>query len=120
MDLEDKKKTKKSRKKKENEKLKEEEILEKQRQDQLIGQLKAAEARKRLRDAKLKAKEMQQKELEQLIMCQPTALRAVRLEALLSTDTETKASPDSLTILQRRRIQQLMSERANIPIARTH
>ncbi|XP_071143144.1 uncharacterized protein [Mytilus edulis] len=61
----------------------EEDISERDKHAKLIGQLKAAEARNRLRIMRLRYQANRAQEISHLISCQPTALKAVRLQALV-------------------------------------
>ncbi|PAA79833.1 hypothetical protein BOX15_Mlig018747g2 [Macrostomum lignano] len=65
--------------------------IDKQQYEILIGQLKAAEARNRLRIMRMRYENVLEREVNHLISCQPTALRAVRLEAILPTRSSAKA-----------------------------
>lgn len=59
------------------------EVIEKERNSRLVGQLKAAEARSRLRIMRLRYQANKAEEIAHLISCQPVALKAVRLQALV-------------------------------------
>jgi len=70
-------------------KLLEQQRLEKARHDELIGQLKAAEARNRSKLLQQRREKLKRDELDYLISSQPTAAAAVRLEALMPPNQET-------------------------------
>ena len=61
----------------------EDDRMERDKHAKLIGQLKAAEARNRLRIMRLRYQANRAQEISHLISCQPTALKAVRLQALV-------------------------------------
>ncbi|KAK3697762.1 hypothetical protein QZH41_011998, partial [Actinostola sp. cb2023] len=65
-----------------------EDELEEDKHIKLIGQLKAAEARNRLRLMRLRYDNNRASEVNHLISCQPTALKAVRLQSLVPPHTE--------------------------------
>ncbi|RMZ96840.1 LKAAEAR1 isoform X2 [Brachionus plicatilis] len=93
--------------------------LEKERHDKLIGQLKAAEARNRNRILKLKYFNAKQDEIEHIIESQPTALKAVRLEAFLPPVRSKKVNvPDSLNPIERRKLEAIIDDDTNEVINR--
>ncbi|KAJ8265257.1 hypothetical protein COCON_G00143560 [Conger conger] len=95
-----------------------EEDLEKKRQDTLIGQLKAAEARNRVRHMRLRYQNRRAQEINVMIACQPTALKAVRLEMLLPTKVSQLSSFDSLDRLERRRVEEILEDVKGLTINR--
>ncbi|XP_013394044.2 protein LKAAEAR1-like, partial [Lingula anatina] len=88
----------------------EEVIIEKDKHAKLIGQLKAAEARNRLRIMRLRYSANRAQEINHLISCQPTAIKAVRLQALVPSSAERKDKGDRLDKLQRHRIESLLED----------
>ncbi|XP_064154143.1 protein LKAAEAR1-like [Anguilla rostrata] len=94
------------------------EDLEKKRQDTLIGQLKAAEARNRIRHMRLRYQNRRAQEINLMIACQPTALKAVRLEMLLPTKVSQLRGCDSLDRLERRRIEEILEDEKGLTINR--
>ncbi|XP_025092540.1 protein LKAAEAR1-like [Pomacea canaliculata] len=80
----------------------------------LIGQLKAAEARNRLRIMRLRYQANKAQEIGHLIACQPVALKAVRLQALLPHCPEKKSRPDDLTKSERHRVESLVEDGAGL------
>ncbi|KAJ8370737.1 hypothetical protein SKAU_G00107650 [Synaphobranchus kaupii] len=103
---------------KKNQETAEKEDLEKKRQDTLIGQLKAAEARNRIRLMRLRYQNKRAQEINLMIACQPTALKAVRLEMLLPTKVSQLSSCDSLDRLERRRIEEILEDEKGLTINR--
>lgn len=88
----------------------EEEVLEKDKHAKLIGQLKAAEARNRLRIMRLRYQSSRAQEISHLIACQPTALKAVRLQALVPSYPNMKNKGDPLDKLDRERVELLLED----------
>merc|ERR1712117_795456 len=84
--------------------------LEREKQEILIGQLKAAEARNRLKAMKTKYYHYRAEDVNHLITTQPTALTAVKLECLLPAKEEEIHMRDSLNRLKRRRVEQLLTD----------
>ncbi|KAG2461795.1 LKAM1 protein, partial [Polypterus senegalus] len=68
--------------------------------ENLIGQLKAAEARNRIRLMRLKYQSFRVEEVNHFISCQPTAQRALRLELLLPRKIDTSSPGDTLDTLE--------------------
>lgn len=87
-----------------------EELSEKDKHEKLIGQLKAAEARNRLRIMRLRYQSSRAQEISHLIACQPTALKAVRLQALIPSYPDTKDKGDTLDKLDRERVECLLED----------
>ena len=81
---------------KEEEGLTFDEVDEKDKHEKLIGQLKAAEARNRIRIMRLRYEANRGQEINHLISCQPTARKAVRLQALIPVKHEDRSQGDKL------------------------
>ncbi|KAJ8408948.1 hypothetical protein AAFF_G00239690 [Aldrovandia affinis] len=96
----------------------EKEDLEKKQRDTLMGQLKAAEARNRIRLMRLRYQTTRAQEINLMIACQPTALKAVRLEILLPTKVVKLSSHDSLDRLERSRIEEILEDEKGLTINR--
>lgn len=93
--------------------------FERERHERLIGQLKAAEARNRTRIMKMRYFHSKQDEIDHLIESQPTATKAVRLEAFLPPVKQEKLKVDStLTPIQRRRLEGLIDDNMNSLVER--
>lgn len=93
--------------------------FERERHERLIGQLKAAEARNRTRIMKMRYFHSKQDEIDHLIESQPTANKAVRLEAFLPAVKQDKLKVDSnLTPIQRRRLERLIDDTTNSLVER--
>ncbi|CAF0836953.1 unnamed protein product [Brachionus calyciflorus] len=93
--------------------------IEKDRHDRLIGQLKAAEARNRNRILKMKYFNAKQDEIDHIIESQPTAIKAVRLEAFLPpVRTKKQVVSDKLNPIERRRLEAIIDDDANSLIGR--
>lgn len=93
--------------------------FERERHERLIGQLKAAEARNRTRIMKMRYFHSKQDEIDHLIESQPTATKAVRLEAFLPPVKQEKVKLDStLTPIQRRRLERLIDDTNNSLVER--
>lgn len=86
------------------------ERVEKDKHITLIGQLKAAEARNRLRITRLRFQANRGQEINHLISCQPTALNAVRLEALLPITSAKYDKKDAMDQLDRERCELLIQD----------
>ncbi|XP_070534782.1 protein LKAAEAR1-like [Ptychodera flava] len=95
-----------------------EEQLDKEKHSQLIGQLKAAEARNRLRVMRLRYQANRAEEVKHLIACQPTSLKAVRLQALVPPYQESVSSGDALDSLQRERVETILEDEMGITVNR--
>ncbi|CAM9422710.1 unnamed protein product [Lampetra fluviatilis] len=90
-----------------------------ERQARLIGQLKAAEARARIRALRLHYQRIRANEINHLVASQPTATKAMRLEALLPTKPSSPEPPDPLDKLQRFRIEQILEDEQGLTTKRT-
>ncbi|XP_059177841.1 protein LKAAEAR1-like isoform X3 [Physella acuta] len=90
--------------------LNEKEAEEKEKHAKLIGQLKAAEARNRLRVMRLRYQANRAQEISHLIACQPVALKAVRLQALVPPHAEIKEKGDLLDKFSRQRVEALLKD----------
>ncbi|XP_033099441.1 protein LKAAEAR1-like isoform X2 [Anneissia japonica] len=86
--------------------------LEKEKHSQLIGQLKAAEARNRLRVIRLRYQTNRAQEVKHLISCQPTAIKAVRLQVLVPPYPDAESPGDNIDKLERKRIEELLEDEA--------
>jgi len=96
-----------------------EEIGEKDKHEKLIGQLKAAEARNRIRIMRLRYESNRAQEINHLISCQPTARKAVRLQALLPSKHDDRSQGDSMEKLQRVRVEALLEDSRGLITGRT-
>lgn len=96
----------------------EEERSEKDKHEKLIGQLKAAEARNRLRIMRLRYQSSRAQEISHLIACQPTALKAVRLQALIPAYPDIKDKGDALDKLDRERVEGLLEDTEGLLVNR--
>lgn len=103
-----------------NQDLPEEEIDERDKHAKLIGQLKAAEARNRLRIMRLRYQANRAQEISHLIACQPTALKAVRLQALVPAYPEREDRKDRLDKLERVRVERLLEDAQGLLTNRVH
>lgn len=95
------------------------EQTEREKHEKLIGQLKAAEARNRLRIMRLRYTANRGEEIQHLIGCQPTALKSVRLQALLPSDGEKSKRNDKLNKLERQRVENLLEDKMGLLTNRT-
>ncbi|XP_059836647.1 uncharacterized protein LOC132399842 isoform X1 [Hypanus sabinus] len=93
--------------------------LEKKKQQILIGQLKAAESHKKIQDMRFRYQTMRAEEINILISSQPTARKAIRLEALLPPYEEQINFKDTLNKLQRKRVEEIIGDEAGLTINRT-
>ncbi|XP_063712702.1 protein LKAAEAR1-like [Symsagittifera roscoffensis] len=84
--------------------------LEREKQEILIGQLKAAEARNRLKAMKSKYHHYRAEDVAHLITTQPTALASVKLECLLPAKEEDMNLKDPLNRLKRRRVERILDD----------
>ncbi|XP_067937694.1 protein LKAAEAR1-like [Watersipora subatra] len=91
-----------------------EELVEKRQHAQLIGQLKAAEARNRIRIMRLRYHANRGQEINHLISCQPSALKAVRLQALVPAKSDLTEHGDTLEKLSRDRVEALLNDNTNL------
>lgn len=96
-----------------------EEIGEKEKHEKLIGQLKAAEARNRIRIMRLRYESSRAQEINHLISCQPTARKAVRLQALLPSKHDDRSQGDSMEKLARVRVEALLEDTRGLITGRT-
>ncbi|XP_061169394.1 protein LKAAEAR1-like [Saccostrea echinata] len=103
-----------------NQDLPEEEYDERDKHAKLIGQLKAAEARNRLRIMRLRYQANRAQEISHLIACQPTALKAVRLQALVPAYPEREERKDRLDKLERVRVERLLEDTQGLLTNRIH
>lgn len=87
-----------------------EEELDREKHNKLIGQLKAAEARNRLRVMRLRYNGNRAEEIKHLIACQPTSLKAVRLQALVPPHPDNVKTGDNLDSMQRERVEMIISD----------
>ncbi|MEE6506316.1 hypothetical protein FKM82_007626 [Ascaphus truei] len=81
-----------------------------EKENVVVGQLKAAEARNRIRLMRFRFQCMRAQEINHLISCQPTARDAIRLEVLLPPMPDTVDLPDSLDRFQREHIEDLLKD----------
>jgi len=95
------------------------ELDEKDKHEKLIGQLKAAEARNRIRIMRLRYEANRAQEINHLTACQPTARKAVRMQALLPVRPEDRSQGDTLDKLSRQRVENLLEDAQGILISRT-
>ncbi|CAG5116166.1 unnamed protein product [Candidula unifasciata] len=84
--------------------------IERDKHIRIIGQLKAAEARNRIRTMRLRYEANKAQEISHLIACQPVALKAIRLEALVPPYTEVKEKTELLDKFQRQRVEALLED----------
>jgi len=97
----------------------EEIVDEKDKHEKLIGQLKAAEARNRIRIMRLRYEANKAQEVNHLIACQPTARKAVRLQALIPIRSEDRSQGDALDKLSRARCEALLDDSRGLITGRT-
>ncbi|KXJ12396.1 protein LKAAEAR1 [Exaiptasia diaphana] len=95
-----------------------EDQLEEDRHINLIGQLKAAEARNRLRLMRLRYDNNRASEVNHLISCQPTALKAVRLQSLVPPYTDKICIRDLLGKSERGRVNELLEDEIGLETER--
>jgi len=95
-----------------------EEEEERDKHAKLIGQLKAAEARNRLRIMRLRYQANRAQEISHLIACQPVALKAVRLQALVPPYLEMKDKGDKLDKFDRKRVEDLLEDSKGLIVNR--
>ncbi|KAM9250113.1 protein LKAAEAR1 [Dugong dugon] len=84
--------------------------LPEQRQNRLLGVLKAAEARGRVRALRLRYTRMRAEEISLLIQRQKSARAAIRLEMFLPPQLKPKRIPDPLDRQERRRVETILEE----------
>ncbi|XP_065063460.1 protein LKAAEAR1-like isoform X1 [Rhopilema esculentum] len=94
------------------------ELMEAQRHEQLIGQLKAAEARNRARLLRLRYEKNRADEVNHLISCQPTAIKAMRLQTLLPAYPKAIEVRDILGKDERMRIENLLADEKGLETGR--
>ncbi|KAI0228302.1 hypothetical protein LSAT2_021230 [Lamellibrachia satsuma] len=95
------------------------ELDELAKQEKLVGQLKAAEARNRIRIMRLRYENNKASEVNHLIASQPTARKAVRLQALLPVKPEDRTRGDIMDKLSRRRVETLLEDEDGLTTKRT-
>lgn len=81
-----------------------------EKHNQLIGQLKAAEARNRIRLLRIRYNNIRFSELEQMVAYQPTSLRAVRLQALVPQNNQVVLDKDEMHKNERQRIEEIIDD----------
>jgi len=91
---------------------------EKYRHDQLVGQLKAAEARNRVNLLRSKYYCKKGDEINRLITCQPTAIKAVRLQSLLPNRPARIKFHDVMEKDQRFRVEGLIEDELGLKTGR--
>ncbi|XP_057558136.1 protein LKAAEAR1 [Hippopotamus amphibius kiboko] len=84
-----------------------------QRQDRLLGVLKAAEARGRVRALRLRYARMRAEEISLLILRQKSARAAIRLELFLPPQLKPTRIPDPLDRQERRRVETILEEKVD-------
>ena len=87
---------------------------EKEKHARLIGQLKAAEARNRIRLMRLRYTGNKASEMNNLIACQPSAIKAVRLQCLVPPHPEKIVIRDLLGKDERSRVDVLLEDEQNL------
>ncbi|XP_027050633.1 protein LKAAEAR1-like [Pocillopora damicornis] len=95
-----------------------EEVVEGERHTKIIGQLKAAEARNRIRLMRLRYQNNRSSEVNHLIGCQPTALKAVRLQSLVPPSPDKIYIRDLLVKNERYRVNSLLEDETGLETAR--
>jgi len=95
-----------------------EEVVESEKHTKIIGQLKAAEARNRIRLMRLRYQNNRSSEVNHLISCQPTALKAVRLQSLVPPSPEKVYIRDLLVKNERYRVNSLLEDETGLETAR--
>ncbi|XP_078275265.1 protein LKAAEAR1-like [Rhinoraja longicauda] len=93
--------------------------LEKKKQLILVGQLRAAESHNKIQDMRQRYRAMRADEINLLISSQPTARKAIRLEALLPPYQDKIHLKDTLNKLERKRVEEIMSDEGGITINRS-
>ncbi|XP_032462819.1 protein LKAAEAR1 [Phocoena sinus] len=84
-----------------------------QRQDRVLGVLKAAEARGRVRALRLRYARLRAEELSLLIQRQKSARAALRLELFLPPQLKPTRIPDPLDRRERRRVETILEEKVD-------
>lgn len=92
--------------------------VEREKHSQLIGQLKAAEARNRLRTMRIRYQNNRAAEVKHLISCQPTAIKAVRLQAMVPSVPDRGSPGDDMDKLERKRVEDLVEDEYGLTINR--
>lgn len=87
---------------------------EQEKHAKLIGQLKAAEARNRIRLMRLRYSGNKASEMNNLIACQPSAIKAVRLQCLVPPHPEKISIWDLLGKDERSRVDTLLEDELNL------
>ncbi|KAL9961476.1 hypothetical protein ACROYT_G030422 [Oculina patagonica] len=95
-----------------------EEVVENEKHTKIIGQLKAAEARNRIRLMRLRYQNNRSSEVTHLISCQPTALKAVRLQSLVPPSPDKIYIRDLLVKNERYRVNSLLEDETGLETAR--
>lgn len=95
-----------------------EEVIEGEKHTKIIGQLKAAEARNRIRLMRLRYQNNRSSEVNHLIGCQPTALKAVRLQSLVPPNSDKIYIRDLLVKNERYRVNSLLEDETGLETAR--
>lgn len=94
------------------------ELIEAEQNDELIGQMNATEALQRTTKTRMDWERATYEELEHLIASQPTAMKAVRLETMMSMGTH-PVSLQLLTKAECNRAQALLEDSTGYTVART-
>ncbi|KAK2503785.1 hypothetical protein MC885_005776 [Smutsia gigantea] len=84
-----------------------------ERQDGLLGVLKAAEARGRVRALRLRYSRLRAEEISVLILRQKSARAAIRLELFLAQQLKPTRIPDPLDRQERRRVETILEEKVD-------
>ncbi|XP_014791017.1 uncharacterized protein LOC106884254 [Octopus bimaculoides] len=92
---------------------------ERMKTEKLIGQLKAAEARGRLRVMRISFQSAKTNEINHLIACQKSALKAVRLQALVPPKKTKENMKDLLSKVDRDRVELLLNDYEGLLTNRT-
>uniref|UniRef100_F6XKI7 LKAAEAR motif containing 1 n=2 Tax=Callithrix jacchus TaxID=9483 RepID=F6XKI7_CALJA len=90
--------------------------LPSERQNLLLGVLKAAEARGRVRDLRRRYTRMRAEEIALLIQQQKSARASIRLELFLPPQLRPTRIPDPLDRQERRRVEAILEENADSSI----
>ncbi|XP_064382751.1 uncharacterized protein LOC135331497 [Halichondria panicea] len=95
------------------------EAIEYERNNELVGQLKSAEARQRIRYSRMQYQCYREEELAHLISSQPSAIEAVRLQSFIAPVTSGRQMPDTLNQHQRIRCETILEDEKGLTINRT-
>lgn len=95
-----------------------EEVVETEKHTKIMGQLKATEARNRIRLTRLRYQNNRRSEVNHLISCQPTALKAVRLQSLVPPSPDKIYIRDLLLKNERCRVNGLLEDETGLETAR--